>query len=489
MLPLPQLIQIVPQQGQPLYLQIVSQVIQAIQKGNLAPGQGLPGSRQWARLLQVNRNTVVAALEELQAQGWLEIRPNQGTFVAAEIPLAKGHAWKEEGSAAPFPDLPYAQFSHIELSPAFSGNFLELDDGLPDVRLAPLASLGRAYKRILTQPLGRKLLYYGDPQGNPALRQELIHYLQQSRGMKIELEQLMLTRGCIMSLFLLAQTLLQPGDGVLVGESSYRTANMIFQQANATLYRVPVDKEGLVVEAMETLLQTHRIRAVYVASQHHHPTTVTLSAARRVQLLRLARQYGFRILEDDYDYEFHYPRNPILPMASTTQGDPMVYLGSLSKTLAPAFRIGYLVADAQLVKSLVRLRRITDRQGDQLLEQTVAQLFWEGEIQRHLRKSLGVYRERRDVFCQLLRAELGDAVQFDIPEGGLAVWATFDASIDLTATVSRAREKGLLLHPGTYYQPEQNPSQATRLGFARSNVEELSQAVQLLKQSLCLRSR
>lgn len=483
MLPFARLIQIEPESETAIYLQIVGQLIALIEQGQLQAGQRLPGSRKLAETLKLNRNTIIAAYDELNAQGWLNQKTGSGTYVSDQIPQAELQALGvRQGLTIKLP--PFNQNLAIPLPQGRPTTPYQLNDGLPDIRLAPLKELSREYRRVLTQSAWHHRLEYGDPQGSGLLREQLSLYLHSSRGLKLDADSIMITRGVIMSLFLLAQTLVEAGDGILVGETSYNTASMSFAKAGAKLYRIPVDKTGIVVEEIEAICQEHPIKAIYVASHHHHPTTVSLSPARRVQLLDLARRYNFWILEDDYDFEFHYSRNPILPIASMGTPERVIYLGSFSKTLAPALRIGYLVGPPALLEALCRLRRIVDRQGDQILEEAVGLMMKEGSIQRHLRKALNVYRSRRDLFCQLLKSELGNEIEFQLPEGGLAVWAHFVERKDLQTLVAKAKQKGLHLSPGSYYDANRRPTNKTRLGFAYHNKPELEAALGILKESL-----
>ncbi|MEO0474287.1 MAG: PLP-dependent aminotransferase family protein, partial [Bacteroidota bacterium] len=355
---------------------------------------------------------------------------------------------------------------------------------------APLAPLAREYRNVTRSRSLNRYFYYHDPKGNASLRAELAKYLQETRGIQADIDNILITRGAIMGLYLLTNTLMKAGDGIIVGESSYATANMIAQQAGAVIHPVPVDQDGIQVEAIASICQQHPIRALYVASHHHHPTTVTLSAERRVHLLQLARQYRFAIIEDDYDYDFHYNSSPILPLASADRDGMVAYVGSLSKNISPAFRIGFVYGPKNLINALGTLRRIVDRQGDQVLEQAVSVLFREGEIRRHLRKSLQHYHARRDHFCQLLEQELSGEIRFRWPDGGMAVWAEFAEFLPLNELQQHARQQGLYFPVGHQYQPYGAKLNATRLGFASLNPEELTKAVGMLKAAIAsLKSR
>ncbi len=192
-------------------------------------------------------------------------------------------------------------------------------------------------------------LGYGDTKGSAWLRQELSVYLNETRGLKITADNILITRGTIMGLYLVSTGLLQSGDNVVVGELGWGGANMNFLQSGSNVLKVPVDEHGLVVEALEQLCKNQSVRLVYVTSHHHYPTTVALRADRRLKLLQLAEVHGFIIFEDDYDYDFHYLSKPLLPLASADRAGMVLYCGSFTKTISPAFRVGYLVGPENVI--------------------------------------------------------------------------------------------------------------------------------------------
>ncbi len=488
MLPYKTLVPIHKKSGMPIYLQVTKALIQQIKEGRLAPAAKLPGSRTLAALLGIHRKTVVAAYEELDAQGWIHIVAAKGTFVTHKLPKVIPRtltATKQYGAQKIAAQTGFTiATTQAYLKPMSRQNkLIALDDGFPDTRIAPLEALGRTYKSIVNSKYSRRYLGYSAfIKGDPNLREELAKYLLATRGIKADIDNILITRGSIMGFYLFFQTILRAGDVVIVGETNYRTAEYIVRKAQGKLLYVPVDQEGLDVDAIAEICQRRKVRAVYVASHHHHPTTVTLSAERRMKLLLLASEYRFAIIEDDYDYDYHYNSSPILPLASSDQEGFVTYVGSLSKTIAPAFRVGFVVAPQNLIEEMAKNRRYIDRQGDIILEKTIAQLFAEGEIKRHLRKSLKIYHQRRDYFCALLRNELGEYLEFDTPEGGMAVWARFAKDIALDALAESAVAQGLTFTGAHHYNPIGKNLNATRLGFASNNEKELTKAIGILKQ-------
>ncbi|BDS10811.1 MocR-like pyridoxine biosynthesis transcription factor PdxR [Aureispira anguillae] len=485
MLPYKNLIVINRKNAQAIYLQIAEALVQLIQQGKLAASTKLPGSRALSKLLEVHRNTVTTAYEELEAQGWVEILPKRGVFVHAKIPLLKkqtlGRAADKTTATIGYSLEP---LDFIDPVCAMPPHRLQFNDGVPDVRLAPLALLGRAYRSVIQRSTFRKDLTYGNPLGEQTLRLALLEHLQNTRGIAMELDHILISRGSVMGIYMVAQALLKKGDVVVVGKLNYTTGNMMFQHLGARLERINVDEHGIVVDELEILCQQMPVRMVYVASHHHHPTTVTLSIDRRLKLLALAEVYHFAIIEDDYDYDFHYQRNPILPLASIDQLKHVIYIGSLSKVIAPAFRVGFVVAHPDLIQKMGNLRRIIDRQGDFPLEKAIAELFHTGDIQRHIRKSLFIYEQRRNRLSDLLKTHLGDCVQFQKPKGGMAIWTIFDPQIELKKTSQKALKNGLFFSDGESYTVNTPHLKATRLGFASLSLEELEAAVLILKKSI-----
>jgi GntR family transcriptional regulator/MocR family aminotransferase len=502
MLPFKSLLQIDKSQSAPVFLQIADQLGQLIRAGRLMPGQRLPGSRQLAGLMDVNRQTVVAAYDEGVAQGWLESRAGSGTYVAAHFPEVKPRGLAGENISEKSGDFVQAKSHAISSRYAMSdkpgyviesldflmrplltqSTGLRLDDGFPDIRLAPMEELSRAYRSYFRWGNPHQHFGYGDTKGHPLLREQLSMYLNETRGLRTTPGNVLITRGSIMGLHLTCQILLRPGDGVVTGETTWAGATMNIVKTGASVLTVPVDQYGIDIEALETLCQKQAVRMVFVTPHHHYPTTVTLRADRRVRLLQLAEQYGFAILEDDYDYDFHYLSRPILPLASADQQGMVVYVGSLTKSVAPAFRVGYVVAPTAVIDELARLRRIIDRHGDPMLEFAIGQLFKTGDLKRHFRKALRTYHVRRDHFCNLMTNELPDAIQFTKPDGGMAVWATFDPKIELERLAQRAEREGLLLSSGLSHNPPGQRLNGTRLGFASSTEEELERSVGILKK-------
>ena len=382
----------------PPFLQIARGLTEDIRRGRLRPGDRLPGSRRLAATVHVHRNTVLAALAELQAEGWIETVPGRGTFVSRAIPEERGTPGARRLPARTrVPALVAFALANPPIAfrpPVLPRGTLNLSNGAPDVRLVPARSIGRAYRRVLAQR-SANLLAYGEPEGHPALRSALASMLASTRGLAIGGDDVLVTRGSQMALTLVARTLVRAGDIVAVENFGYRPAWEAFRAAGATVLPVPVDRDGIDVDELKRLASRTTLRAIYLTPHHQYPTTVTLKAARRVALFSLAQTERIAIIEDDYDHEFHYEGRPVLPLASADQVGLVVYIGTLSKVLAPGLRVGYVVAPPAVLRSLGAIRSLLDIQGDLATEAAIATLIEDGEVQRHIARVRRVYADRQ----------------------------------------------------------------------------------------------
>ena len=470
-----------------LYLQLANQIIALINQGKLTPGTRLVSSRQLADLLNIHRKTVVASYEELALQGWVESIPKKGTFIHTNLPVLHQQNFKNEELSVlnEFSNFSFYTNDVLQSKGAErKENWIYINDGTSDGRLTPVDDIARIYRRVVAKKDIYKQLDYGSTYGNDFLRETLVSYLNTSRGLKITKENILITRGSQMGMWLSAQLLLKKEDIIIVGETNYSSADTTFLNTKATLKRVAIDTCGLVTQQIEELCKKQPIKAVYVTSHHHHPTTVTLSAERRIHLLNLAKQYNFAIIEDDYDYDFNYNHAPILPLASHDTCGNVIYVGSICKTVAPVFRIGYLIASKDFVEEASKLRGYVDRQGDALLEMTFADFIKSGDLDRHIRKVMKIYEQRRNLFCYLLKEEFGAIFQFEIPKGGMAVWVTLDKKYSWKQLQLEARKHQLEIGDYTRYDLAKTNHNSIRIGFASYTEDEIYELIDRLKKAI-----
>ena len=484
MLPYKSLIQVDRNASVTLYIQVCNIFISLITNGTLRPSDMLPSSRILAALIGINRNTVKLAYEELISQGWAESIERKGVFVLSRLPVLsrtlRPKANKNNSLQEAF--IWTNRFENAIPGENLQKTMLTIDDGFPDVRLAPVDQLMREYRSISRKVYGKKFLKYGSARGSEHLRVAICNYLSNSRGLIVSPENILITKGSQMGIYLAAQLLLSPSDNIAVGISNYISADDTFRHASANLVRIPIDYNGMDVDYLEEMLLLKKIKAIYIIPHHHFPTTVTMSMERRLKLLDLAKKYRFAIVEDDYDFDFHYDNKPYLPLASIDHNHNVIYIGSISKTFAPAWRIGFMTGPSAFIEAASSLRQLIDKQGDTLLEEAFAVLFDNGEMERHFRKSLKIYKQRRNFFCHILKSDFNDQIAFRIPEGGLAVWADFDKKIDLIKMSEEAQKKGLYIGNGNFYKNESFVTNAMRMGFASLEENEIVKALRMLKK-------
>jgi GntR family transcriptional regulator/MocR family aminotransferase len=465
------------QMSEPIFGRIASQIASDIREGRLVPGERLPGSRALARLLHVGRDTVLAAYRDLEAQGWIASESRRGTIVA-DVP--ESHAKTASGLSKrlgfDIDDGPEA----LPAAPEKVPGAIALFGGVPDLRLVPAELVARAYRRAVRRHARSVLGYSADPRGHERLRTAIARLLRQRRGIVATADEILVTRGSQMAIHLFARAIVRPGDTVAVEALGYRPAWAILERAGAKLVGIPVDGEGIDVATLENVRRN--VRAVYVTPHHQYPTTAVLTAARRVRLLELAKRNRMAILEDDYDHEFHYEGRPVLPLASADANGSVVYVGTLSKILAPGLRLGFVAAPKPLVDRLARERFLVDRQGDLALELAVAELIEDDELGRHARKMKRAYLSRRDALAEAL-AKI-PTLSFRVPSGGMAMWATVDPSIDVDAWSRRAEKAGVLFQPGSTFALAKKKIHAARFGFAMCTEAEIATAGERLKRSL-----
>lgn len=467
----------------PLFLQLAEAVLADIRSGRLLPGARLPGSRTLATALRIHRNTVLAGYGELAAQGWIETTRAGGTFIARQLPAPVGGAPPTKRTRHAVAGYRVAPPLDVSSPPLWPPGTLVLAKGAPDPRLVPVAALTRAYRRALARH-GAALLGYGDPRGHLRLRTALSEMLSTTRGIPVGPDDVVVTRGSQMALDLVARALLEPGDAVAVEALGNRPAWTALRLAGAELLPIPVDAGGMDVAALARLAERRPIRAVYVTPHHQFPTTAVMPAARRMQLLQLARSLHIAVIEDDYDHDFHYEGRPVLPLAARDEAGVVVYVGTLSKVLAPGLRMGYLVAPGAVLERVRTLRQVADIQGDLAHECAVAELFEDGDLMRHVRRMRRVYRARRDALADALRRHLSGAVHFTVPAGGMALWAQVAAGVDVEAWAAHAVHHGVAFAGGRMYDFHGEAQPGMRLGFSPLEDEELDEAVKRMAAAL-----
>lgn len=474
-----------PESATPLYRQIYEGYREWVVDGRLRPGERLPSTRRLAEELGVSRLTVSNAFDQLLAEGYCETRAGAGTFVAASLPedlVVPG----EGAGRAPSPvsgprRVAGGAVAELVRTPFARGGSGAFSVGAMAAERFPFQVWSSLVCRQARR-LGPDEVRYGPVTGLASLQSAIAGYLRTARGVRCEPEQVMVASGSQQALDLAVRVLLDPGSPVWVEEPGYWGAWDVLKVAGARLVPVPVDAEGLDVAA--GIARAPEAGAVFVTPSHQFPLGVTMSASRRLRLLDWAGHSGAWIIEDDYNSEYRYESQPITALQGLDRDARVIYVGTFSKVLSPALRIGYLVLPADLVDRFAAVRGAMDISPPPFVQAVLADFLAEGHFARHLRRMRKLYRERRGVLVDSLRSELGGELEIQGEKAGLHLVVRLPEGCDDRAVSDRAAAAGLraLALSSCYAGPGGRPGLV--LGYGGVSREEIPRAVQRLL-SLC----
>jgi GntR family transcriptional regulator/MocR family aminotransferase len=481
----------------PMQEQIAAFFRRAIADGRLGPGSRLPSTRSLAEQMAVARNTVSLAYERLAAEGYVEGRRGGGTRVARDLPdLTPTVPPAARAMPVERPPVRLARAARIMLDERVgtagsgSGAIPEpLQPGRPGLDAFPgrvwARLAGRFWRETPATDFG-----YGDPAGHPVLRQALARYLGAFRGLSLDPDAIIVTSGAQQAIDLVARALLDPGDAVVLEEPCYPGLRGPMAATGARLVPVPVDGEGLDVAAARRAAAGARL--VTVTPTHHFPLGVTLSLARRRALVDWAGAVGNDgtgeggpwVLEDDYDGEFRYGGKPVPPLKALDGAGRVLYVGTVSKALAPALRIGFVAAPSPLAEPLVRLRGHFDRQPALDAQVILARFLDDGHMAGHLRRMRTLYRDRRDALADALEAALGPRARVERPETGINLTLDLEGGPGDRAVVEAARARGVSPAPLSGFYREAARRNGLLIGFASLPRARAGWAARMVREAI-----
>jgi GntR family transcriptional regulator/MocR family aminotransferase len=481
--------------GTPLFRQLYLQLKEAILAGGVGAGARLPATRELGRLLNVSRQTVLSAYEQLMAEGYLEGAVGKGTFVSASLPAAERAVAKAAGKAVQeeaAPPLVRPLSARGEAMAAAMARVRHHDSSLrsfrtsmPGLDLFPF----EVWRKLEARHWRRRevALGYSDAAGHAPLRELLCAYLKASRGVRCAPEQIVITAGSQQALYLLAQLLLAPGDGVWLESPGYQGALAPFAVAGARICPVPVDAEGMDVPYAEARYPDARM--AFATPSHQLPLGATMSLARRLQLLRWAEVQRAWIVEDDYDSEYRYTGPPLASLQSLDRSGSVIYVGTLSKVLFPGLRLGYIVAPPGLAGPLARAKAVVDRHNPIVPQAVLADFIQEGHFARHIRRTRDAYGERRTAMLEELQRQLGGVLACGPSDAGLDLCVGVTNGLSELEAASRALASGVDLRTLAYYtNPAAGPDCAVPpgllLGFSAFTPQQIRAGVARLAQAL-----
>ncbi len=473
--------------AKPLYRQIYEGYREAIVQRRLRGGQRLPSTRSLAEELQVSRIPVLNGFEQLVAEGYFESRVGAGTFVARSLPdeLATPKGRTAAGGPTVRPGRRMVAGGPAALIRSQPEPWLKgwgaFRVSQPAVDHFPFPVWSSLVARHCGNPR-RSLLNYGDPLGHRPFREAVAAYLRTARAVRCEAEQVMAVSGSQQALEITARVLLDPGNRVWVEEPGYGGARDVLTMLGAGLVPVPVDNEGLDVAAGIT--RGPRARAVYVTPSHQYPLGVTMSASRRLQLLDWAQGSGSWIIEDDYDSEYRFESLPVASLQGLDRDSRVIYIGTFSKVLFPALRLGYIVIPTDLVAHFVAVRESMDIFPPTLYQAVLTDFINEGHFARHLRRMRLLYRERRGALVEAMGRELGASLQVLGDQAGLHLVAGLPRGSGDRQISARAARRGLWAMPLSACYMSEVSRPGLVLGYGGASTPEIRDGVRRLRSVL-----
>lgn len=483
-------INIDPKAALPLHRQVYEEIRQAILCGRLIPRAKLPSTRSLAQLLGVSRATITQSYEMLLSEGYLETIVGAGTFVCHQLP-------DELLNTASIPAKSPLANSSIPLSVYGESLSDRAFLRLPEAEVEISFSYGRPAFDQFPINLWRKLLsrhcrsnryvldYTYDSLGYQPLRQAIAAYVSRARAVKCNSEQIVIVGGSQQGLDLITRILINRGDWVAVEEPGYLGARRAFLAQGASLFPVSVDQSGLIVSRLTTDIIPN-IKLVYVTPSHQFPTGATLSLARRLELLTWAQKSRVMIIEDDYDSEYRYGERPIPALQGLDQGNSVIYVGTFSKVLFPALRLGYLVLPENLVHIFARAKWLTDRQCSLLEQYALTDFITEGHLERHIRKMRSLYDKRRQTLVQSLLAHFGEEIEILGENAGMHLMVKINTQLSDDEIVQQAALAGVNIGAAHPQYLKDSPSGEFILGYAELNEQKIQEGVRRLAQVIAI---
>jgi len=479
---------------EPLYSQISGYVRRLIETDVLKPGVKLPATRELAADLGVDRTTVTAAYDELVAEGLATAHVGQGTFVAAQATRRERRARDRAELLPPASEVNWSQcFSRAARASAewrrlefpiyqAGGGTISFAGGMPDSSLFPID----AFRQVLNQVLraeGHALLQYSPVSGYPPLRRYLAGYLVQ-KGIAVSEADILIVNGSQQGLELVARTLLDPGDRVVVEGPSYPGALQIFRAHQAEILTVPIGEDGMRRDVLEALLQRHTPKFMYVMPTFQNPTGVTVSLKGRRELLDIAAKAQVPLIEDDFHHELRYEGSPVIPLRGLDRLGLVLAIGTFSKILFPGLRVGWIVAPPEVMERLVIAKRVSDLHTSALIQAAIYHFCRRRLLDQHTKRVRLEYRRRRDMLLLALKRHCPPGVTWTHPQGGFSLLLTLPKGVDTQSLLPVAAREGVLYTPGSLFYADGGGRNQLRLSFSDVSPERIEEGVRRLAKVL-----
>ena len=468
--------------GVPMHRQLSEWFRHAIIGGQLRPGQRVPSTRSLAKELKISRLPVLSAYEQLFAEGYLETFTGAGTCVAQSIPGGQGpsaHTWAPE-PVEPSAARPVSRLATLmqEPPPPWLANQGAFRVGLPALDHFPREIWSKLVNRHARR-MPTELMTYGDPIGYLPFREAIAQYLGTVRGVRCDASQILVTTGSQQGLLIATLALLEPKARVWMEEPGYPGALQALQSVGAQIVPVPVDDEGL--DVTEGIRRSRNARAAYISPSHQFPLGVTMSATRRIQLLNWAARNGSWIIEDDYDSEYRLAGHPIASLQGLDTDARVIYVGTFSKVVFPALRLGYVVVPRDVMPAFLSVRNGMDTFSSTLYQLVMTDFIREGHFARHIRRMRALYMERRTALLESIETHMRGRLDIIGAEAGMQLVALLPPGIDDVAISLAAARQGVSVRPLSMCYANPPARGGLIFGYGGANVREIRESIRKLK--------
>ncbi len=474
------------QSNTPIYLQIENFLKESILNHSLEAGTRLPATRQLAQTLGVNRNTVENAYAGLEADGLVEKRVGSGTYVLSPYPAPLD---SDDDQNLNWPtwqrQMQVAERMRMPVVDPYAGqdDLIRFDQGGGDADQFPVDEFRKVLQHVLRRD-GIEALGYGDRRGYPPLRETIAHVLA-SQGLLTHADHVLVTAGSQQAIALVAQTLLDPGDTILVEQPTYAGGLDLFRTLKLRIVGVPVDQDGMQVDQMEAIIQRERPKLIYTIPNFHNPTGTCLSGQRRRKLISLIEQYNLPLLEDDFVGDLRYEGRAQPTLKALDPGGRLIYTSTFSKMLTPGLRVGFLVAEGPVYKRLSQVKNVYDIATSSFIQRALNSFVTVGRYQAHLRRAVRTYRQRRDQMVAAIRESFPAGTTFYTPQGGLFLWVRLPDGIHSDALSDAAHARAVTLSPGSrFFLNQADGANFIRLNFVTQTRAEICEGIARLGASL-----
>ena len=449
----------------PIYIQLVEQIIKGIQLGYLENGTKLPGTRILSQLLNLNRNTIVKSLDELQAQEWIKIIPNKGTYIHVNA-----HQFKNKISAKTINGFSKKSGFKFEKSVLFdlpitpTSQQTILDDGLVDRNTIEYKIPAKNYVGLLKRNINPKL-------SRNAFEKQFTNYIKLSRNINCKPQNILIANNQEIILHIVCKILNSDQLNLAIPALNHYKSNIIFLSNHVKIYPIKMDKNQFDLTELTNLAKNKTVNALYLPSNFSYPTTKSINFNQKNEIEELAKKYHLIIIEHDPFADYYYTPNAMNPFAATNFNDNTLYISKFGDFLSHNFNFGFLIAPEDFIEEAKKHLYLLENNRDEIALQTIGEMIKEGEVVRILKKHRKLYKEKRNLLCQLLHDNFKNEIEINYPNGGLAIWIEWKFKINLLLFKHELEKHQIYIPQHCLYQT--NNITAIRLGFASLNQNQI----------------